>query len=87
MNEIKSGPRWQEIAVGARVKRIGSNRQSKRGTVVEILQRQDWDGVTTHVGVRWDRARTYVERWATDCLVVVDEEAERGAYEETGAGH
>lgn len=70
------GPPWQELAVGARVRRIGFNTRSKRGTVVEILERQDPCGVTMHIGVRWDRSRRYVERWGTDCLIVVDEEGE-----------
>lgn len=67
---------WQAISVGEQVRAIG--RGARVGTVVEIEERAA-DGVTMYVLVRWGKVKTYAERWPTDFLVVVDDNAKNGA--------
>jgi hypothetical protein len=59
---ITTGPRWQDLPPGTRV-RPKSGR--KRGTVVAIVEPGKL------VAVRWDGSTRYSEVWATDCLVTV----------------
>jgi hypothetical protein len=65
----RSGPVWQQINVGDRVKPKG---RRKLGTVVAVIQPVLSDGTPMHVAVRWDSTPKYMEAWATDTLTVVE---------------
>lgn len=64
MSATSTGPLWQHIPPGTRVR---AKRGRKFGTVVRVLESRPSDGVTTSVSVRWD-SRKHPEHWATDCL-------------------
>ena len=68
--QVASGPQWQALNVGDRVKVIGARR---RGTVMSIIQHAPMSGITTHVSVRWDTSGRQTYIWPTDCLVLLDE--------------
>lgn len=71
--ELRSGPRWQELPVGTRVRPIG---QRRCGTVIEVLETRESDGLTELVLVKWDRRHSLRQQWATDCLIIVNEQEE-----------
>jgi hypothetical protein len=65
-----TGPRFQVIPVGSRVR---PRQGRRRGTVIAVVQPTGASGVPSLVAVRWDSTPKVSRAEATDCLVVLDE--------------